>query len=162
MFLILASMPVLNLLTKYTTTPTINFQLFPWPPPFAALSSSRAETAPVFFTAQEMPGWQQEKGLDFNWMLRPVAVAWMWPTVKSSHILDLQLRVATGKASHGSNQTLKVTTTTEGQKQQSHELRKGKIFGTYSFFFLLQTAQFSNLLRMRNISSVPPDFLKPF
>lgn len=59
----------------------------------------------------------------------------MWPTVKSSHILDLQLRVATGKASHGSNQTLKVTTTTEGQKQQSHELRKGKIFGTYSFFF---------------------------
>lgn len=66
MFLILASMPVLNLLTKYTTTPTINFQLFPWPPPFAALSSSRAETAPVFFTAQEMPGWQQEKGLDFN------------------------------------------------------------------------------------------------
>lgn len=32
MFLILASMSVLNLLTKYTTTPTINFKLFPWPP----------------------------------------------------------------------------------------------------------------------------------
>lgn len=70
MFLILASMPVLNLLTKYTTTPTINFKLFPWPPPFAALSSSRAKTAPVFFTAQEMPGWQHEKGLaKYSWLL---------------------------------------------------------------------------------------------
>lgn len=66
MFLTLASLSVLNLLTKYTTTPTINFKLFPWPPLFALLSSLRAETASVFFTAQEMPGWQHEKGLDFN------------------------------------------------------------------------------------------------
>lgn len=73
MFLILASMSVLNLLTKYTSTPKISFKLFPWSPLFPALSFLCAEIASVFFTGQEMPDWQYRKGLGFNLMLTVVA-----------------------------------------------------------------------------------------
>lgn len=58
MFLILASMSVLNLLTKYTSTPQISFKLFPCSPLFTVLSFFCAEIASVFLTGQEMPDWQ--------------------------------------------------------------------------------------------------------
>lgn len=91
MFLILASTSVLNLLTKYITTPKISFKLFPWPPLFTALSFLRAEIASVFFTGQEMSDWQYEKGLVFNLMLIVVASMVMWLCVECGNLVNEML-----------------------------------------------------------------------
>lgn len=91
MFLILAFMSVLNLLTKYTTTPKISFKVFPWPPMFPALSLLCAEIASVFFTGQEMPEWQSKNGLDFNLTLIVVVSTVMCLCVECGNLVNKML-----------------------------------------------------------------------
>lgn len=119
MFLILASMSVLNLLAKYTSTPKINFELFPWPLVFTSLSFLCEEIALVFFTGQEMPDCQYTKGLGFNLTITLVASMVMCLWVECDYLVEemlSQLVSTTKKSSYISNPTLKVTMTKHGDK----------------------------------------------
>lgn len=121
MFLILASMSGLNLLTKHTSTPQISSKLFPWPPLLTALSFLSAEIASVFFTGQEVQ-WQHKTSLGFNFILVVVASMDICLWVECAKLGNQMLRVRTmniylllGK-SYISTQTLKVTITKDGNK----------------------------------------------
>lgn len=117
MFLILTSMSVLNLLTKYTSTPKISFMLFPWPLLFPSLSFLCEEIAPVFLTGREMPDCQYMKGLVFNLTITLVASTVMCLWVEHGYLVEemlSQLVPTTKKSSYISNPTLKVTMTNTG------------------------------------------------
>lgn len=112
MLLMLASMPVLNLLTKYISTPKTCYKPFPRPPLLAVLSFLHAEIASVFFTAQEMPDWQYEKGLLFSLMSivlsSTVTCLWAGCGIWVHGMLLLSAcMVSTCKASYFSNPTAK-------------------------------------------------------